>query len=251
MIVETIIQAIGGSTKGVRVHLSTHHRGEWKELEENEKLKNNEKEKDKKMERKEQPTIKASFEQLTKVDPQGKRQARYDEALLELLASKFIPFDVVNSVEFKNFVGVLDKSMNFKHAVTYSRQMGEFSEDILVDVKKAVDEFCDASAAITTDLWTSRARHSYISITLHFIDKLFRLHRLDFKSEKVKVVVLRGGQMSRKRESLDVVIADVTLACEDEQQVKAHKVILACPSPLLSGASTDVYERHLTSRENT
>ena len=57
MIVETIIQAIGGSTKGVRVHLSTHHRGEWKELEENEKLKNNEKEKDKKMERKEQPTI--------------------------------------------------------------------------------------------------------------------------------------------------------------------------------------------------
>ena len=168
------------------MHLLTHHRGEWRELEESEKVRNSEKEKEKKVERKEQPTIKASLEQMTKVDPQGKRQGKYDEALLELLASKFIPFDVVNSTEFKNFVGVLDKSMNFKHSSTYSRQMGEFAEDILVDVKKAVDQFCDASAAITTDLWTSRARHSYISITLHFIDERFRLHRFTLGCLKLK-----------------------------------------------------------------
>ena len=49
--------------------------------------------------------------------------------------------------------------------------------EILEDVKKAVKKFCDASAAITTDLWTSRARDSYISITVHFVDELFRLHR--------------------------------------------------------------------------
>ena len=60
------VQAIGGSTNGVRMHLLTHHRGEWKELEESEKVRNSEKEK--KVERKEQPTIKASMEQMTKVD---------------------------------------------------------------------------------------------------------------------------------------------------------------------------------------
>ena len=88
----------------------------------------------------------------------------------------------------------------------YSRQMGEFAEDILVDVKKAVDQFCDASAAITTDLWTSRARHSYISITLHFIDELFRLHRftlgcLKFKKEQTRFALWKI-QMLWKRESL-------------------------------------------------
>ena len=159
------------------MHLSLHHRGEWKELEDCEKGKTLEKNKEKKVEQKEQPTIKASFEQMTKCDPQGKKQSRYDEKLLELLASKFVPFEVVNSNEWKSFISELDKSINFKHATTYSRQMSDFSEEILVDVKKAVDEFCYASAAITTDLWTSRARHSYISITLHFIDKMFRLHR--------------------------------------------------------------------------
>ena len=60
------VQAIGGSTKGVRMHLLTHHRGEWRELEESEKVRNSEKEKE--VERKEQPTIKASLEQMTKVD---------------------------------------------------------------------------------------------------------------------------------------------------------------------------------------
>ena len=161
----------------MRVHLSLRHKGEWKEIEECEKGKISEKEKKAKVEPKVQPTIKASFEQMTKCDPQGKRQSKYDVVLLELLASKFIPFEVVNSDEWKNFVCELDKSINLKHSTTYSRQMSDFSEEILVDVKKAVDEFCDASAAITTDLLTSCARHSYISITLHFIDKMFRLHR--------------------------------------------------------------------------
>ena len=105
------------------------------------------------------------------------KQTNYDKKLLELLACRFVPFEIVNSQEFKNFVSELDKTINLKHSTTYSRQMKDFSADILEDVKKAVDEFCDASAAITTDLWTSRARDSYISITLHFVDKMFRLHR--------------------------------------------------------------------------
>ena len=96
---------------------------------------------------------------------------------MELLASKFIPFEVVDSDEFKKFVTTLDKTINTKHSTTYSRQTEKFATEVLEDVKKAVDKYCDASAAITTDLWTSRARDSYISITIHFVDELFRLHR--------------------------------------------------------------------------
>ena len=34
------------------------------------------------------------------------------------------------------------------------------------------------SVAFTTDIWTSRSQDSYISLTLHFIDKFWHLHRL-------------------------------------------------------------------------
>ena len=37
-----------------------------------------------------------------------------------------------------------------KTANTYSRQLSDLSEEVLLEVKKLVEEFCTASAAITT-----------------------------------------------------------------------------------------------------
>ena len=37
-----------------------------------------------------------------------------------------------------------------KTAKTYSRQLEQLSEEVLLEVKKLVDEYCTASAAITT-----------------------------------------------------------------------------------------------------
>jgi len=54
--------------KGVRVHLSLHHKGEWKEIEEKERKRKDENENEKVPNKGEriQPTIKASFEQMSK-----------------------------------------------------------------------------------------------------------------------------------------------------------------------------------------
>ena len=140
----------------------------------------------------ETPKISDAFKKMTKVDPQGKKQSDYDRKLLEFLASQFVPFYVVDSGEFKAFVEELYKTINLKCSRTYSRQMEELAIEVLAEVKKAVEEYCKWSCAITTDLWTSRARDSYISVTLHFVDKLFRLHRflsvcfsVDNEKEKV------------------------------------------------------------------
>ena len=140
----------------------------------------------------ETPKISDAFKKMTKVDPQGKKQSDYDRKLLEFLASQFVPFYVVDSEEFKAFVEELDKTINLKCSRTYSRQMEDLAIEVLAEVKKAVEEYCKWSCAITTDLWTSRARDSYISVTLHFVDKLFRLHRflsvcfsVDNEKEKV------------------------------------------------------------------
>ena len=75
------------------------------------------------------------------------------------------------------FVAVLDKTINMKSARTYLRQMEKYSDEVLEQVKEAVTKFCTASAAITTDIWTSRSLDAYISLTVHFVDDLYRLHR--------------------------------------------------------------------------
>ena len=42
----------------------------------------------------------------------------------------------------------LDKSINLKSARTYSRQMEELALEVLIEVKKVVEEFCTSTAAI-------------------------------------------------------------------------------------------------------
>lgn len=59
---------------------------------------------------------------------------------------------MVDSSEFKAFVAHLDKTINLKTSVTYSRQMQQYSFEVLKQVKETISKFCNASAAITTDL---------------------------------------------------------------------------------------------------
>ena len=55
--------------------------------------------------------------------------------------------------------------------------MEQYAAEILEQVKEVIARFCTASAAITTDIWTSRSLDAYISLTVHFVDDLYRLHR--------------------------------------------------------------------------
>jgi hypothetical protein len=114
---------------------------------------------------------------MTKCDPSGPLQNQYDRALVEMMACQFLPFALADGPQFKNFVSLLNRTINLKHSTTYSRMLPKFSKEVMDDVMKMVEQHCDVSAAITTDMWTSRCLDSYMSITLHFIDKSFRLHR--------------------------------------------------------------------------
>ena len=168
------IKVTHGSTQALRNHMKYLHKKEYQEMEEKavkpveaKKAENT-------------PKISEAFTKMIKVDPQGKKQSKYDKKLLEFLASKFIPFEVVDSEEFASFIMELDRflftntmldiftnpilhpnqiqrfilaqirSINLKTAKTYSNQLEQLSEEVLLEVKKLVDEYCTASAAITT-----------------------------------------------------------------------------------------------------
>ena len=53
-----------------------------------------------------------------------------------------------------------------------AKEMSDDINDIIETVKPDLQ-----SVGFTTDLWTSRTGHSYMSLTTHFIDKSWKLHR--------------------------------------------------------------------------
>ena len=62
--------------------------------------------------------------------------------LISISFSRFLPFEIVDSKEFKAFVAILVKTVNMKHSTTYSRQMEQYSAEILEQVKATITEFC-------------------------------------------------------------------------------------------------------------
>ena len=175
---EVVYKLAGGSTKSLRGHLEKRHRVEWQDLRGDEESK----EADVVQQRKSklvpgQLTMKEALDKNAKHDPQGNLQKKFDRLLLELVGSNFLAFSFIDSPEFHNFIGFLNKSFNIKAAQTYRKQMSKYAKEILSDVIKLLEDFCDVGVAATTDIWSSRSQDSYISLTAHFVDKHFRLHR--------------------------------------------------------------------------
>ena len=134
-----------GSTKPLRTHLAAFHKEHWKDIvSEEEKIAEEKENNVKKAAQKKskdvanQPTVQAAFHRLTKTDPNGARQADYDKKLLEFLACTLVPFNVVDTDEYKRLVELLDKTINLKTSRTYYTQMEKFSDELLQDVMKAV-----------------------------------------------------------------------------------------------------------------
>lgn len=164
------------STTSLNGHIKANHTKEWADIVAA-RAKEKEKE-DKAAEKvaKQQPKISEAVNKFTKVPMDGAKQEKYDKAVLELIGCNSLPFSLVDSDEYKSLVGLLDKTINLKHSTTVSRQMAKYCEGIKEDVNKVIKGGADAAIAFTTDIWTSRAHDSYISLTVHFIDKEFQLN---------------------------------------------------------------------------
>lgn len=102
-----------------------------------------------------------------------------DDAIVDFLAESGVAFRVVGLESFERLLKLLNKRVNLKHRTTYSKlvkvKAAEIKKEIL-DIINTVkgDLTC---AAFTTDMWTSAAGDPFMSLTIHFIDKHWRLHR--------------------------------------------------------------------------
>ena len=62
--------------------------------------------------------------------------------LISISFSRFLPFEMVDSNKFKALFAILVKRVNMKHSTTYSRQMEQYSAEILGQVKATITKFC-------------------------------------------------------------------------------------------------------------
>ena len=183
-----------GSTGGMKSHLKSAHKKEYEEflveeekkreavIQESSKVKkrqlnNNDVDPESEPSESKQPKLSDYIQKMTKYKADSAVQKKYDKLVLELLSMNFLPFNLVNSQEWRSLISFLDKRLNLKDRTTYSRQMKDIAREVQDKVKKMIKEFCGDSLAITSDMWSSRVLDSYISGTFHFIDKEFRLHR--------------------------------------------------------------------------
>ena len=107
---------------------------------------------------------------------------RITDAIITFLADSGVAYSVVGRSSFVDLMKTANKRINLKSPKTYMRltkikaeEIDKSIKDIIMTIKEEGDL---KSVAFTTDIWTSRSQDSYMSLTIHFIDKFWHLHRL-------------------------------------------------------------------------
>lgn len=102
-----------------------------------------------------------------------------DDAIVDFLAESGVAFRVVGLESFQRLLKVLNKRVNLKHRTTYSRMVKVKAEEIKQEIISIINTVKGdlTCAAFTTDMWTSAAGDPFMSLTIHFIDRHWRLHR--------------------------------------------------------------------------
>jgi hypothetical protein len=169
----------GGTTSSLKNHLKNMHPDLFTELEEQTTAKKGPAKKRpsenvdgpaEPKQRKLEDCIPVSQEALNKA---------IDDAIVDFLADSGVAFRVVGLASFDRLMKLANRRIKLKHPTTYSRlvknKAAEIKKDI-VDIIGAVKGDLTV-AAFTTDMWTSRAGTPFMSLTIHFIDKNWDLHR--------------------------------------------------------------------------
>ena len=115
--------------------------------------------------------------------PNPEVQKDFVNALTNFAVESGISFRALSSPVFKNIVNVLNKHSREKvkvlDASNLARHVSKSAEEVLKEVTgiiKSCREMMEG-VAFTTDIWTSLTMESFISLTVHWVDEDWYLHR--------------------------------------------------------------------------
>ena len=104
-----------------------------------------------------------------------------DDAIVDFLADSGVAFKVVGLDSFKNLMKVANRRIKLKHRTTYSKLVKVKAEQIRKEILSIITSVKGdlTTVGFTTDMWTSCSGDPFMSLTCHFIDKDWELHRYE------------------------------------------------------------------------
>ena len=96
------------------------------------------------------------------------------DAIVDFLADSGVAFRVVSLPSFHNLMKIANRRIKLKHPTTYSRLVKTKAEEVKQDVLDIISAVkADVSCiGFTTDLWTSRSGHPFMSLTAHLLIRI-------------------------------------------------------------------------------
>ena len=167
-----------GNTTNMLVHLQYYHKGEYSDI--SSKTTVNAGRMSTQLQEG-QRSITEAFEQLSPIPRSSSRWKSLTNSVCYCIAKDMLPFDCVNDSGFRHMLHTFepryvppDRSTITRHYMPelYDQEKTKVTEAIATELQYF---------AFTSDGWSSRANHSYISLTIHYIDSQWavRCHLLE------------------------------------------------------------------------
>ena len=102
-----------------------------------------------------------------------------DDAIVDFLADSGVAFKVVGLESFKSLMSLANRRIKLKHRTTYSKLVKVNAEQVRREIFSIITSVKGDLTIVgfTTDMWTSCCGAPFMSLTCHFIDKDWELHR--------------------------------------------------------------------------
>ena len=156
-----------GSTTNMLVHLQYNHRQEYSKV----KSKGSQA----KVAEQRQPLITESIQHLQPFSQHSAKWKSLTKSVCQYIAKDMMPFSTVNNEGFRNMLHTFEPRyvLPDRKAITnhYIPEMYECEKRKIMNAMEHGLEYC----ALTTDGWTSHATQSYVTHTVHYINKTWNL----------------------------------------------------------------------------
>ena len=130
-----------------------------------------------------QMTIEDSFAKAIPLPHSSERYKKLTKAVCYFICKDQQPFDTINDSGFRHMLNVFEPHYVPPDRKTIaSNHIPALYDDVKERItKQMTDDACFFS--ITTDLWSSRAKKSYIAVTIHYLTRSFemRSHLIETK----------------------------------------------------------------------
>jgi hypothetical protein len=121
------------------------------------------------------------FRKVVKHNVRSVAQLKFDMEVTKYLVSTGLPFSHVNHAGFHSFIKYLDPKYIIKNNRTFMRSKLPLLYKIVkeaVEIKLSQDLEDCKGVCFTTDLWSSRNQDPYLGVTIHYINKKWKMNRL-------------------------------------------------------------------------